>query len=212
MISTVHTFIVTPASCALITGWRLPKRTKPILVEQERVGEAGRLPQCDLFAASDFKRRLFGSDEGNSAQSRLEKLDWTCHVPSGRSLSMRLLRCLIMILATLSMAGLPASAKVDHGHARHAAAQHLEHHHAGTVSAHVGDEALPCAGHHGPKAHDDGQCCGMACCGPSCLSTATSIATGSRLASTIASLSRPSADTLVDGTSFSLPDRPPIAG
>ncbi len=120
---------------------------------------------------------------------------------------MRLLRCLIMILATLSMAGFAASATVDHGHAMHVAAQHHDHRHADVASTHVGDGSAPCAGHHGSKAHHDGKCCGMACCGPSCVSPATPTAANFRSSSTIVSRGIPSADALADGTPYSLPAR-----
>ncbi len=125
---------------------------------------------------------------------------------------MRLLRCLIMILATLSMAGFSASANIDRGHVMHAVAQHHEHHHASIGPVQTGDEAAPCAGHHGSKDHHDGKCCGLACCGPSCVSAAPSFVAGRRSSATVVSRGIPSADALADGTPYSLPDRPPIAG
>ena len=125
---------------------------------------------------------------------------------------MRLLRCLIMILATLSLAGVPASASGSHGQATLTVAPHHHHHPVDVASDQADHEVIPCAGHHGPKSHHDGRCCGMACCGPSFYSPATAMVTGFRAAFTIVSRRIPSADALVDGTPYSLPDRPPIAG
>ena len=124
---------------------------------------------------------------------------------------MRLLRCLIMILAILSLSGVPASAVGGHGQATPTVAPHHDHHRIDIASDQANHEAVPCAGHHGTKSHHDGGCCGMAYCGPSFYSPATAV-TGFRSAFTIVSRRIPSADALADGTPYSLPDRPPIAG
>ena len=122
---------------------------------------------------------------------------------------MRLLRCLIMIFATLAMAAIPASASAARTHAMQAVG--IDHHAHRTASG-TDSVATRCAGHHHHKEHQDGRCCGMACCGPTCIPTASSGAVGSRRDPRTVSATRPTGVANVDAAPFSLPDRPPIDG